>query len=197
MIVDAHKINYEPTELCHIMNRHGSDKSLGWHNYTLVYNELLKSIKSDALNIFELGIGIINSGASLRGWKNYFDKANVYGADILHEALFTEHRIETFQCDQLSKKSIDSLWDNFKKVQFDFIIEDGLHTYDANISFFENSIHKVKKGCYYIIEDVLVSEIDRYEQYFKNCKLTFNDYQILNLHNPGNTMDNVLVIIKK
>lgn len=197
MIIDPQYISYEPTELCQIMHKHGSDKALGWHNYTLVYNELLHSIKSDALNIFELGIGTINSGASLRGWKEYFDKANVYGADILHEALFIEHRIQTFQCDQLSKKSIDALWDNFKKVQFDFIIEDGLHTYDANISFFENSFHKLKKGCYYIIEDVLVSEIDRYEQYFKNCKLTFNEYQILNLHNPGNNMDNVLVIIKK
>lgn len=197
MIIEPHYINHEPNQLCEIMHSHGSDKAMGWHNYTLVYDELLKPIKSTALNIFELGIGTINSGASLRGWRDYFDKANIYGADILHEALFTDNRIQTFHCDQLSKKSIEALWANFKNTQFDFILEDGLHTYEANISFFEHSIHKLKKGCYYIIEDVLVTEIARYDEYFKNCKLKFEEYQILNLHNPGNNMDNVLVIIKK
>jgi hypothetical protein len=197
MIVNDQLINYDLTDLCKIMSKHGSDKSCGWHNYTLVYDYLFKNIKSNAEHFFELGIGTINSGASLKGWKQYFSKANIYGADILYEVLFTDHRIQTFHCDQLSKSSIEKLWSYFKNTELDVIIEDGLHTYHANICFLENSLHKVKKGGYYIIEDVQVSELHKYESYFQNCKLNFQEHQILNLYNPGNKYDNVLIIIKK
>lgn len=197
MIIDIESINSSPTELCQIMAENGSDKSLGWHNYTLVYSKLLSSIRDSAENVFELGIGTINSGASLKGWKQYFAKANIFGADILHEVLFSEHRIKTFQCDQLNKQSIKSLWGNFKSIEFDFMLEDGLHTFEANVHFFENSIHKLKKDGYYIIEDVLQSEIQTYLNYFENNKINFSSYKVLNLNNPGNNLDNVIIIIKK
>jgi hypothetical protein len=148
--------------------------------------------------VIKLWDGTINSGASLRGWKEYFDKAHIYGADILEEALFEEDRIDTFLTDQLNTISIQNMWNYFdKKVKFDVILEDGLHTYEANIHFLEQSIHKVKDGGWYIIEDVQVAEIHRYEKYFENCKLKFLEHQILELHNEGNKYDNVLIIIKK
>lgn len=198
MILNQSDIQNETTDLCLIMSKHGSDKSLGWHNYTIVYDALFKDIKDTAMYVFEMGIGVINSGASLRGWKEYFTKAQIYGADILEETLFEEDRIDTFHCDQLNTISIQNMWNYFdKKVKFDVIIEDGLHTYDANIHFLENSIHKVKDGGWYIIEDVQVAEIHRYEKYFENCKLKFTEHQILHLDNPGNKYDNVLILIKK
>ena len=198
MIIDQNKIGNTATELCEIMSKQGSDKALGWHNYTLAYSELLKGIKDTATHVFEMGIGTINSGASLRGWKEYFTKAQIYGADILYEVLFEEDRIDTFLCDQLNTISIKNMWNYFdKKVKFDVIVEDGLHTYEANIHFLENSIHKVKDEGFYIIEDVQVAEIDRYEKYFENCKLKFTEHQILQLHNEGNNYDNVLILIKK
>ena len=171
MIIDLQKLDYNKTPLCEIMINQGSDKGGGWHNYTLVYNELLKSIKNKAKNVFELGLGTTNlhlpsnmgangtSGASLKGWREYFTKANIFGADIDSEILFEEDRIKTFYCDQTSPESIGELWSKFDSVQFDFLLEDGLHTYDANICFFENSIHKVKKGGLYVIEDIVVSGI--------------------------------------
>lgn len=197
MIINENSLSQDPTDLCKIMSKHGSDKSMGWHNYTILYNELFKNIKASASYVFELGIGTINSGASLRGWKDYFNKANIYGADILYETLFTDHRIQTFYCDQLDKKSIEKLWSNFNSVLFDVILEDGLHTYEANIHFFENSFHKLRNEGFYIIEDVLVSEIPKYESYFKSCSIKFEKHQIVDLYNPGNKMDNVLIIIKK
>ena len=197
MIIQETDISYDTTELCEIMSKHGSDKSSCVHNYTLIYSELFKNIKASANHFFELGIGTINSGASLRGWKEYFTSANIYGADILDEVLFTEHRIQTYQCDQLDKKSISKLWYKFKDVEFDVILEDGLHTYEANIHFFENSFFKVKKGGYYIIEDIVEKYTFLYEEYFENCKNQFEEYQILKLDNDINPNDNVLVIIKK
>lgn len=197
MIINATEINQDTTKLCELMSKHGSDKSSCVHNYTIVYNELFKNLKNTTRNFFELGIGTINSGASLRAWKDYFEKANIYGADILDEALFTEHRIQTFQCDQLDKKSISKLWDNFKDTEFDVILEDGLHTYEANIHFFENSFFKVKKGGYYIIEDIVEKYTFLYEDYFEKCKNQFEEYQIIKLDNDINPIDNVLLIIKK
>lgn len=197
MIIDVTKLSTELTNLCKIMISNGSDKAGGWHNYTLVYDELFKDVKSNIKNIFELGIGTINSGASLRGWKEYFKKANIYGADIDSKLLFEDEQIKTFQCDQTSEESIAKLWSNFKNFKFDLILEDGLHTYDANISFLENSLHKVKQGGFYVIEDILVSDIERYSNYFKNCTLDFKQYQLIELENEGNKQDNVLVIIKR
>jgi hypothetical protein len=197
MIISQDNLSQDITELCKIMSKQGSDKALGWHNYTLVYAELFKDIKDTATHFFEMGIGTINSGASLKGWKEYFTKAHIFGADILEETLFEEDRITTFHCDQLNTTSIQNMWNYFQGIKLDAIIEDGLHTYEANIHFLEQSIHKVKDGGFYIIEDVQVVEIHRYEKYFENCKLKFKKHQILELHNEGNKYDNVLILIKK
>jgi hypothetical protein len=209
MIIDTQQLSFDKTPLCEIMIHQGSDKGGGWHNYTLVYNELLKSIKNKAKNVFELGLGTTNlnlpsnmgengtSGASLKGWKEYFPKANIFGADIDKYILFEEERIKTFYCDQTNPESISALWLNFDSIEFDFLLEDGLHTYDANICFLENSLHKVRKGGFYVIEDILVTEIRRYLNYLESCKLPFQEYQLIDLDNPGNKQDNVLVIIKK
>ena len=50
MIIDMSKLSSELTPLCDIMIAQGSDKGGGWHNYTLVYNELLKGIKNNAIS---------------------------------------------------------------------------------------------------------------------------------------------------
>jgi len=197
MIVDTSKLSSTLTPLCEIMINQGSDKGGGWHNYTLVYSELFTGIKSKVRNVFELGIGTINSGASIKGWKEYFKKAKIYGADIDENILFEEERIKTFYCDQTSPESIAQLWSNFENVEFDFILEDGLHEYNANICFLENSLHKVKKGGFYVIEDIVVNDIRNYLNYFENCTLDFEEYQLIDLDNPGNKQDNVLVVIKK
>ena len=55
----------------------------------------------------------------------------------------------------------------------------------------------VKDNGYYIIEDVYIPEINKYDEYLKNSSLEFKEYQIVNLFNEGNKHDNVLVIIKK
>lgn len=197
MIIDLQKLELNQTPLCELMMQKGSDKAGGWHNYTLVYDALFKSIKNKVNNFFELGIGTINSGASLRAWKEYFSKANIFGGDILDEVLFTDHRIQTFHCDQTNLESIKKLWSKFETTLFDVILDDGLHEYNANIFFFENSIHKVKKGGFYFIEDIKVNDIPIYLQYFENCNSLFQEYQLVDLPNDGNKQDNVLLIIKK
>jgi len=164
----------EPTILCKIMDECGSDKGTlnkGKGNYTKIYDFLFKEIKNNVSNIFEVGLGTNNidtpsnmgtdgiPGASLRGWREYFNNANVYGADIDRRILFQENRINTFFVDQFDESSINNLWDNFSDIEFDIIIDDGIHDIShvdnsGNLIFFKNSIHKLKKSGYYVIEDV-------------------------------------------
>jgi len=50
-----------PTELCHLMSKHGSDKGGGtWHNYTQLYSRLFAPFRSEEFDVFELGIGSNN-----------------------------------------------------------------------------------------------------------------------------------------
>jgi hypothetical protein len=200
------------TELCEIMNRCGSDKGFGWHNYTEYYHEIFKSLKDKELNIFELGLGTNNPnlpssmgvdgkpGASLRGWKEYFPNSEVYGADIDKDILFQEDRIKTFYCDQTNKEIIHGMWNlpELNAIQFDIIIDDGLHECNANIMFLENSIHKLKNDGIYIVEDIINYIIPLYTHHLSNIKNIFNiAYEIIKLENINNTVDNNLLVIKK
>ncbi len=208
-------ISSTSTELCAIMRQCGSDKgselSNNWHNYTLYYYELFKNIKNDNLRIFELGLGTNNvnlpsnmgangvPGASLRGWKRFFANSMIYGADIDKDILFEEDRIKTYYCDQTDKIVIENMWNNEDlKENFDIIIDDGLHKFEANIIFFENSIHKLKSGGVYIIEDIKMDELNKFMQKINQYKTEYTDLVFnINIIPHSNTHDNILIIIQK
>ncbi len=195
------------------MNKYKSDKGNGHHNYTWYYYPLFSPVRSLVTNVFELGLGTNNihvksnmgihgkPGASLRGWKEFFPTAQVYGADIDKGCLFSEERIQTYFCDQTKPEIIRSMWDNneLKNKEFDIIIDDGLHEFHANVCFFENSIHKLAIGGVFIIEDILnyitawSSQLTSWIEKYPN--LSFRYY---NLYNPmGNNKDNTLIIVKR
>ena len=201
------------TELCKIMEKNQSDKApglSGHHNYTLEYSRIFKNIKDNASNIFELGLGTNNTdipsnmgengkpGASLYGWKEYFLNAHIYGADIDSRILFSDDRISTFYVDQTNSETIDILWTNekLKNIQFDIMIDDGLHELDANINFLKHSIHKLKPFGIYIIEDIIFDKINDYIRELNYLKEKNNfTYIIKILENKNNSFDNCLIFI--
>ena len=85
-------------------------------------------------------------GASLRVWREYFKNAQIFGADIDKEILFKENRIETYYVDQLNRDSIKNMWKEINKNNFDLIIDDGLHNYDAGKNLFLESFHNTSTG---------------------------------------------------
>jgi hypothetical protein len=94
-------------------------------------------------------------GASLRAWQELFPHALIYGADIDRRILFQEDRIKTFYCDQLDPTSIDQVWAHPDlRGGMDIIIEDGLHTFEGNVSFLERSLGHLRPGGIYITEDI-------------------------------------------
>ena len=156
---------FAPTLTCRVMAKWGSDKAK--NSYTPLYSALFKRRFDEQIRIFELGLGTNNPemlsnmgvfgapGASLRGWRQLFPHALVYGADIDREILFEEDRIRTLYCDQLDQSSIRELWSNEGlKEGADIIIEDGLHAFEANVSFLEGSLHHLRPGGIYVVEDI-------------------------------------------
>jgi hypothetical protein len=200
--------------MCWIMSRYGSDKGHGWHNYTTIYSALFKNLHNRPIRIFELGLGSNNPtlqssmgifgrpGASVRGWRAVFPKALVYGADIDRAILFQEDRIKTFYCDQLDPVAIRKLWSE-PDLQggMDLIIEDGLHTFEANISFLEGSLEQLRPGGTYVIEDIVQKWADAWCDRLQNVYVKrYPTYQfaLVILPNPLNRFfDNNLLVVRR
>ena len=210
-IVDYNiKIN-DLTKLC---EKYGSDKGGNYfknkilgtnHTYTDFYYDQFYKVKSQISNIFECGIGSNNlniesnmgihgqPGASLRVWRDFFTKANIYGGDIDKDVLFNEERIQTFYVNQKNSESIKSMWSKIDK-KFDLIIDDGLHYFDANINFYENSFENLKKGGTYIIEDIRINEQKLFYKYFEDNK---NIVKHISLNSEAISGSTNLVLIEK
>jgi SAM-dependent methyltransferase len=166
------------------MTKFGSDKGRP-NNYTPVYSELFKERCNRPLRVFELGLGSNNldvlsnmgvfgaPGASLRGWRELFPRAQVFGADIDRRILFQEDRIKTFYCNQLDRASIRDLWSQPELLDgADIIIEDGLHTFEANVSFLEESLDHLRPGGIYVIEDI---GRDCVEQWYHRLETVYSE----------------------
>jgi len=195
------------TELCRMMTEEGSDKGSGWHNYTLLYHFLFHSHRSNIASVFELGLGTnftdtpsnmgerATPGASLRAWRKYFPIADIFGADIDTRILFSEERITTLQVNQLLDSSIEQLWQRLENDRFDIIIDDALHTFEANTRFFRKSLYKLKTNGYYIIEDIVThcDNLQRYHSFFSGSGASG---VVVRIPNHLNDRDNCLGIFR-
>jgi len=144
-------------------NYYGSDKSTR-HDYHKIYGPILNDFSS-IKKILEVGLGTNNSdivstmgssgkpGASLRAFRDFCPYADIYGADIDSRILFQEERIETYYVDQLSITSLRELASN-TGTDFDLVIDDGLHSPDANINTLVLGLSIVKVNGWVVIEDI-------------------------------------------
>lgn len=203
------------TDMCKIFKDSGSDKST-YHNYTPLYDCLFSDFVGKEINFFELGLGTNNTdvpsnmgedgvpGASLYAFRTYLENANICGADIDTRVLFEDDNIWTFYVDQRNPEAIEELWSSFEDTKFDIIIDDGLHAYSANKIFFDNSIHMLAEGGFYIIEDILLTEKDQFVNYFKEKDFSYVDVIELPMDSDWdpdtgrvNTADNCVLVIQK
>lgn len=190
-IYTEYEKNYD-CKLSQLLEEYGSDKgyiydgpkNYSWspHTYADFYSRLFWQHRDSIKSVFECGLGSNDEsipsnmgskgkpGASLRAWRDYFPNSTVYGADVDKKILFTENRIQTFYVNQLDTESIDALWSKLPLIRFDFMIDDGLHTFEAGSNFFTNSIYKLTKNGIYVIEDVNEQDIKKYKKFFGNKK---------------------------
>lgn len=177
------------------------------HTYADFYATLFEHCRYSVRKVFECGLGTTDPtipsnmgvtgrpGASLRAWRDYFPNAVIYGADIDVSTLFTEDRISTFQLDQTCPQSIAALWQNPALSDFDLIVDDGLHTFEAGVTFFENSYSRVRPGGLYIIEDVTLQSLEKFVAYFSTRPYSVS--YITFLSHAGPTCMSSLVVIRR
>jgi len=151
---------------------YGSDKST-LHNYHHLYAHVLGEPER-IRGICEIGLGspdpdVVSNmgvfgrpGASLRAFRDFCPKALVYGADIDRKVLFTEDRIRTFYADQTDAASLDELA-RFLPEGLDLVIDDGLHSPDANLNTLSLGLRKVRPGGWVVIEDISPSALPLWE----------------------------------
>lgn len=145
-----------------LFNTTGSDKSTH-HDYHYVYAPMLAS-PANVRNILEIGLGTNNTdvashmgesgkpGASLRAFRDFLPNAQIYGADVDKRILFQEDRIHTFFVDQTDIQSFGEL--ARLNAMFDLIIDDGLHSPNANIAVLLFGLRKIIPGGWLVVEDI-------------------------------------------
>lgn len=199
------------TRLCLLMRQEGSDKST-FHNYTAVYHTLFARLSDSPVRLFELGIGTNNTsfpsnmgadgvpGASLRAWARYFPQGQIYGGDIDRDILFSDEtaRIHTYYCDQTRPADVETAL-AAAGGDFDIIIDDGLHTWAANLAFFEAAAPFLRPHGVFIIEDLLpataAAAIVHMDDIMRKHRLSYGC--VLELPHPYNTNDNRLAIFAR
>jgi len=199
------KIN---TKLKELMDYYGSDKGgkTNHHNFANYYSEIFYNQRHKIKNFLEIGLGTNNVNlasnmgrdgkplASLRAWRDFFKNAQIYGADIDRDILKDEERIKTFYVDQTNPNSIKQLFKDISINKFDIILEDGLHEFNANICFFENSIEYLEDHGMYIIEDVYYKDQEKFIQYFNKTSYNFS---VIDIFHDKNIANNCILVIKK
>lgn len=188
IVINYNRVQDSPLDsLC---NKHGSDKGgdgtvvhpYPWkhHTYTDFLSLLFETQREQIKLVFECGIGTTNPtvpssmglagmpGASLRVWRDYFPNAEIIGADIDESTLFVEERIRTYWVDQRSPTSVEELWKLIDTTDFDLIIDDGLHEFEAGKTLFLGSIGHLSTNGTYIIEDVTYQDMMLYIDFFSD-----------------------------
>ena len=125
----------------------GTDKSTKVHGFTQHYENYFELMRNQPIKLLEIGV---QSGASLRMWKHYFPKAEIYGLDYYDLSVMEEDRIKIYRGEQND-------WDLLDRVilsgPFDIVIDDGSHQNPDIMSSFEYLFPRMKPGGIYVIED--------------------------------------------
>ena len=168
-------------------DKYDCDKALN-HNYHFIYGAIIKKI-GKVNSLLEIGLGTTNTnivshmpntcmpGASLRAFRDFLPEAQIYGADIDRRILFEETRIKTFFVDQTDLTSFSSLENNITS-NLDIIIDDGLHSPNANIAVLSFSFKKLNPGGWVVIEDIAEEAIPIWKVVSKLLPLKYKSYLI-------------------
>jgi len=82
----------------------------------------------------------------------------IFGADVDSKMLFQEERIRTFEVDQTDRKSLKLLAERLPiNVEFDIVIDDGLHAPHANIATLEFGLRLIRAEGWVVIEDIALA----------------------------------------
>ena len=147
-------------ELTKLGRQYNTDKAGPVHNYTeAVYYHMLKKIKDKDIKLLELGVG--NTGASIKMWRDYLQNAEITLFDpffiIDPVVTITPEEIENIgvrviRGNQLSREDLAKLSE--EEEYYDIIIDDASHVSDGISLSLASLLPYLKKNGCYIIEDL-------------------------------------------
>lgn len=141
--------------LVELFDKYKCDKGSLKHRYDRVYEPILKEYQDDPFSMLEIGVF---KGNSTEAFVEYCPYAYIVAVDIftrveMKDVPILKHpHVHGCQCN-----SLDGPNEHFKDLAqkgFDIIIDDGLHTHEAQWKTFENFIPYLVEGGSYFIEDV-------------------------------------------
>lgn len=151
-------------DLAFLAGYFNTDK-MGNHFYAPHYMTHFRAFRRQRIKLLEIGVGGVAApdfgGHSLRMWKRYFPRAEIYSVDIYDKSALEESRIRIFRGSQIDP----GLWaEVFKEVgEFDLIIDDGSHVNRHVLETFRMLFPRLKSGGIYVIEDTQTSYWPNYE----------------------------------
>lgn len=132
---------------------HPTDKGL--HGYLKYYRRHFAPLRRRRLKLLEIGIGgyeTIGGGGSLRIWKDFFPRGEIYGLDLHDKRHLACPRVTILQGDQNDPAFLDDMARRYGP--FDIIIDDGSHFNEHIITSFTALFPHVTPDGFYVVEDL-------------------------------------------
>jgi hypothetical protein len=181
------QIHYFPLDK--IVDNRFTDKNTS-HSYLETYEKILKDKYLTCKNVLEIGI---QHGGSMKLWNDYFVNATIYGIDVDNSPDFLKEfkRVNCLKMNAYSQESIDYFLN--KNIAFDFIIDDGPHTFESMVYFIQNYIQLLCVDGILIVEDIQdINWCDTFKKYVPNGFT----YEIFDLRHIKNRWDDIVFIVK-
>ena len=174
------------TPLCELAMKYGTDKCpqhrglRPGHSYTPFYHELFSPIRESVRTLLEIGI---ETGASLRMWRDYFPNAQIVGVDNNPKCAVHENRINSICCD-----AQELMRDYGFEEELNIVIDDGSHQVDDQIVTARSILPFMDKG-FYVIEDVQLDAVEPILTMLGSCEVYQFDTQF-------GTQDDRLIVVR-
>ncbi|MGV7234718.1 MAG: class I SAM-dependent methyltransferase [Nitrosomonadaceae bacterium] len=174
--------------LVELFDKYKCDKGNLKHRYDRVYEPALHQLKDHPFRMLEIGVF---KGNSTEAFVEYCPQVQVVGVDIFVRVdvrnipILNHPQVHACKCDSLEGPN-----DEFKELAgdgFDIIIDDGLHTHEAQWKTFLNFFPYLKEGGSYFIEDVwpydMMTPAQKQHPWLKKHEPAFSEEEYLHLMN--------------
>lgn len=131
----------------------------GSHYYTPHYKRHLGHLKMERFTLLEIGIGGYarqrQGGASLKMWKIFFPRAQIFGLDVEDKSFVDRNRIRTYRGSQADADLLRQIADDADRLEV--VIDDGSHRPEHVRASFSVLFPLLNDGGIYAIEDTQTS----------------------------------------
>ncbi|OLD65982.1 MAG: hypothetical protein AUI47_00915 [Acidobacteria bacterium 13_1_40CM_2_68_5] len=136
----------------------------GDHRYAQHYQRYFAPLRRKNLHLLEIGVGgyanLGLGGNSLRMWKAYFRKGQIFGIDIYDKRAFEEPRIKIFQGSQEDERFLRQAVKSMGGV--DIVVDDGSHMNAHVLKTFDVLFPLLNEQGIYVVEDTQTSYWPRF-----------------------------------